>query len=865
MKKKTADSTRAAILHRKPRRLLRTALIIVIYLFVFFILDLITKQFVELPGIVAWYPPAGLTYALLLVMGIEFTPAVTIALLISSLFVYRMPQPAHLLFLWASVISLIYGAAAALLQRVIHFDWQLRRFRDVAWFVLITILNSALLAVLSVTSSALSSNMPPNEVLQAIFHWWIGEAVGVLTITPFLLLFAMPWLKRFMNGLSVKLPTHRSSAHPTLSVMGQVLSFMFMLFWVFGLRIPNEYHPLYLISLPLIWVAIDHGLKGVTLGIVALNFGMILSLWFFKNDPTNLSSLQLLMIVNCIIGLLVGAVVTERKQAEAEKLQLIDELRKLGEVEKKNRTYAEALARNVISLHNTLNTDELLDSIIKNINTVFSADAVNIMLLKGGHYSAVRSRGYKERGLTDWLKNRQFNIDELITIKKVIRSKKYMIIPDTDKSKNWLPIPETFWIKSNIIAPILEDKTVIGFVNVDSARPGFFTEEHARQLAAFTDQVSTALSNARQFEATRRRMQRMQAMTQIDQAINSSMNLNISLEIVIGQAMEQLKADAVDILLMNESNHSLVFFKGKGFKTDEIRKTNLGLGRGLPSRAVLERATVSIPDLNSAAETFFRHFLLEQECFFSYFCVPLITKGLVKGVMEVYFRQPFQADAEWLEFLEMLAQQTAIAINNAELMNSLQKSNLEILDSYDATLKGWVDALDLRDKETEGHSQRVTELSVKLARQSGIEEKDMIHFERGALLHDIGKITIPDAILNKPGPLSEEEWVIVRTHPVVACQVLSKSKFLLPALDIPYCHHEKWDGSGYPRGLKGEEIPLAARIFAIVNVWDVLTSDRPYRKAWSHEKALAHIREQSGKYFDPQVVETFTAFIKEGS
>lgn len=213
----------------------------------------------------------------------------------------------------------------------------------------------------------------------------------------------------------------------------------------------------------------------------------------------------------------------------------------------------------------------------------------------------------------------------------------------------------------------------------------------------------------------------------------------------------------------------------------------------------------------------------------------------------------------------MLAQQTAIAINNAEMVASLQVRNIELLNAYETTLKGWVDALDLRDRETEGHTERVTELSLKLARKMGMEGRDLVNFQRGALLHDIGKVAISDTILNKPGALSEEEWAIMHRHPAIAFELLSKSNYLIPALDIPYCHHEKWDGSGYPRGLKGEQIPLSARIFTIVDVWDALTSDRPYRKAWSHEKALAHIQEQSGTHFDPQVVEKFLALIKEES
>ena len=549
--------------------------------------------------------------------------------------------------------------------------------------------------------------------------------------------------------------------------------------------------------------------------------------------------------------------ITDRKLAEKEMRRLINDLHKLSEKEKKDRIFAEALAKNVISIKSTLNTDEILDSILNTINNVVPADAISIMRIEGEHARIVRARGYQERGLTDWVKRRQFKLDEIKTLREIVRSKKFKITSNTDKSQDWTVIAETAWIKSNIISPIIENNTVIGFVNVDSTTPDFYTEEHAQHLEVFTDQVSTALKNAHQFEATQRRMNRMQAMTQIDQAINSSLDLNVSMEIVLSNAKDQLSADAVDILLVDDVTNSLVFSKAKGFKTDEIRKSNLRLGNGLPGRAVLERTTVAIPDLNSVAESYFKNLLVEREGFVSYFCVPLITKGQLKGVMEVYFRHTFQADQEWLEFLEMLTQQTAIAINNAELLNSLQSSNIQLLNVYETTLKGWVDALDMRDHETEGHTQRVTELSLKLANLMGIKDKEIVNFQRGALLHDIGKVAVSDAILNKPGPLTEEEWVIMRKHPLHAYSLLSKSKYLVPALDIPYCHHEKWDGSGYPRGLKGEAIPLAARIFAIVGVWDALISDRPYRKAWTKKKALEYIQEQSGKHFDPDVVKVF--------
>jgi HD-GYP domain-containing protein (c-di-GMP phosphodiesterase class II) len=210
-----------------------------------------------------------------------------------------------------------------------------------------------------------------------------------------------------------------------------------------------------------------------------------------------------------------------------------------------------------------------------------------------------------------------------------------------------------------------------------------------------------------------------------------------------------------------------------------------------------------------------------------------------------------------LDFLKALAGQAAIAIDNSTLFEGLQRSNTELSIAYDATIEGWSHALDLRDEETEGHTQRVTRMTGKLARLFDLSEVELVQVRWGSLLHDIGKLGVPDSILLKPGPLTDEEWVIMKKHPTFAYEMLSPIRYLRLALDIPYCHHEKWDGTGYPRGLKGEQVPIMARIFAVVDVWDALTSDRPYRKAWSTKEALDHIRSQSGKHLDPQVVEPF--------
>lgn len=185
----------------------------------------------------------------------------------------------------------------------------------------------------------------------------------------------------------------------------------------------------------------------------------------------------------------------------------------------------------------------------------------------------------------------------------------------------------------------------------------------------------------------------------------------------------------------------------------------------------------------------------------------------------------------------------------------------ELQAAYDATIDGWMRALGLRDRETEGHSYRTAELSLAFARELGVENNDLIHLRRGALLHDIGKIGIPDAILNKPGPLTEPEWELMKQHPGFGFEILSPIVFLQPAAEIAHCHHENWDGSGYPQGLKAEKIPRFARIVSVCNVWNALVSDQPYRRAWMQKDALSYIEDASGKQFDPEVVDTFVRFI----
>jgi putative nucleotidyltransferase with HDIG domain len=242
----------------------------------------------------------------------------------------------------------------------------------------------------------------------------------------------------------------------------------------------------------------------------------------------------------------------------------------------------------------------------------------------------------------------------------------------------------------------------------------------------------------------------------------------------------------------------------------------------------------------------------------SILCVPLKLKNDLIGVLYVENRARIGIFQESdLVLISAFADQAAVAIDSARLFEELQESHRDLEKAYQATLEGWVRALDLRDKETEGHTRRVTTLTERLARAMGVDGDDLVHIKRGALLHDIGKMAIPDGILLKPGELTDEERKLIQKHPTYAYEMLSPIDFLLPAIDIPYCHHEKWDGSGYPRGLKGEEIPFAARIFSVIDVWDALISNRPYRKGLPYDEVRQRIQADSGRHFDPRVVEAF--------
>jgi putative nucleotidyltransferase with HDIG domain len=384
-----------------------------------------------------------------------------------------------------------------------------------------------------------------------------------------------------------------------------------------------------------------------------------------------------------------------------------------------------------------------------------------------------------------------------------------------------------------------------------------FTQDDVLLLQGIARQATLAFSNTRLYSDARRRLEHLQALRSNEVAMATSRNLKENLALLLTNITEQLQIDAAVFLLLDAHTQQLEFAVSHGFQTTTLQYTNLAPGQGMAGQAALQRTIIHIADLSANPQSLADAPGLVQEGFASYYAAPLIAQGQVKGVLELFHRSPLKPNQEWMSFLEALAHQAAIAIESATLFEGLQQANHELSQAYDSTIEGWSHALDMRDKETEGHSRRVTQMTLRLARELGFSDEELVHVRRGALLHDIGKMGIPDSILLKPGKLSEEEWAIMRRHPQMAYDMLAPISYLRPALAIPYCHHEKWDGSGYPRGLKGEEIPLEARLFAIVDVWDALSSDRPYRTAWPEQKVLEHIQAGSGTHFDPKVVALF--------
>jgi HD-GYP domain-containing protein (c-di-GMP phosphodiesterase class II) len=349
----------------------------------------------------------------------------------------------------------------------------------------------------------------------------------------------------------------------------------------------------------------------------------------------------------------------------------------------------------------------------------------------------------------------------------------------------------------------------------------------------------------------------------IDLAILAATDLRMALEIVLADVITCLHVDIAAVYLFNPDNLMLSIAAITGNRAEESKHVTFCLDEGFSGNDARISLSIALPDcckmellpeLRDAA-------VVEQ--LQSLYLTPLVAKGDLAGMLSTGFRTRFNADQEWIGFFEALAAETMLAVEGARSFEELQDATIDLKLACEQTNDHHSKAMDLQVDDIEGHTLRVTVMTLKVAASAGMSVAEMAHVRRGCLLHDIGKIGIPDAILLKPGNLTDEEWSIMRMHPVYAHDLLAPLVHLRPAMDIPYCHHERWDGTGYPNGLKGEQIPLAARYFTVVDVWDALRSDRPYRKGWPEEQVLQYISDRSGTHFDPGAVELFFRVVQE--
>ncbi len=531
--------------------------------------------------------------------------------------------------------------------------------------------------------------------------------------------------------------------------------------------------------------------------------------------------------------------ITERKWAEQTLKEQTDEL--------------EALFSVSTTLRTVRSTDEMLPVVLKEMRRVLDADAGAIVLLDTdqSHFTIMLSDGLlaANTGL-------RFPSSEGLS-GKVFRTHQPCVVEDISQAPDRLPgVIGEETLGPEAIVPLQSETEMLGVLIAERKKGApRFSPEDIRLLSVLGEMTGNTLRRTRLYDQALNRQERLQSLHNIDLAITSSVDPRVTLDVLLAEVTTHLRVDAADVLLFNPQTYLLEFTSGRGLKSQGSER--IRLGDGITGRVASERRALGLTDISKAREQLANRKLLEAERFTAYHGAPMISKGQVIGVLEVFHKSPIEATPDWVEFLEAVATQAAIAIDNAQMFENLQHANFDLSLAYDATIEGWSRALDLRDKETEGHSQRVTEMTLQLARELNVSQERLIHIRRGSLLHDIGKMGISDTILLKPGPLTEEEWVIMRKHPEYAYDLLSPITYLRPALDIPYCHHERWNGSGYPRGLKEEQIPLAARIFAVVDVWDAITNDRPYRPAWPVEKARSYLYSQAGKELDPQIVNAF--------
>lgn len=405
------------------------------------------------------------------------------------------------------------------------------------------------------------------------------------------------------------------------------------------------------------------------------------------------------------------------------------------------------------------------------------------------------------------------------------------------------------------IIPILNKSRVTGLIGLLSTQTDYFTPRTMVWLHVLANMISDHLYNDERY-----RPQQILAEQSISHILQSSVDVRDPLPAVLELLAVAVQADAVTALCYKQSAKRLDLLASYGLDPRVPARLRLYYETGLSGKAAAGRELVWIEDMLEPPHP---RSPLAQEGYRSYLALPLIGHNDFLGILEVVWRTPHPLQPWVVDFLERMAVQIAFTMERASLVEDLRYHNKELASTYHTVIEGLSRTLELRDLETEGHTRRVSKLMMRFVEYMHLPPNQWDAIRQGALLHDIGKLGIPDAILLKPGSLTPQERQVMQQHAVYGYNVLAPIIDFRQTLDIALYHHERWDGSGYPYGLKGEHIPMVARLFSVVDVFDALTSDRPYRSAWSHSQAIEYIMEQAGRQFDIQVVESFLRIVSQ--
>ncbi len=521
--------------------------------------------------------------------------------------------------------------------------------------------------------------------------------------------------------------------------------------------------------------------------------------------------------------------------------------------EQKRGQKAENLRQATVALTKTIELDQLFEIILDELDKLVPYNSASIELI-----DARTTRGGLERNNHRASKHsRRGPIPS--PIPGSFNPRRPLIIPDIHTDERFELNDQNRKLHGWVRLPLVAQDELMGFLTMANTTSNYFTDELVAFAQTFANQAGIAIKNAFLYQSEKKRYQEAEKLRQAATVVASSLKLSEVLNILLEQLKEVVPFDSAAVLLPEGDSVRIMAESGLPREEQALGKLYPASNRLLQYILVNNRPLI----LDDAQKDGRFERWAASENVHGWIGVPMVAHGQVTGFITLDSFTPGAFDEGQAALAQSFAHQAAAAIENAQLFESLKFSNTELSKAYDTTLEGWGNALELRDKETQGHTRRVADLTLELARRMNCTDEQILHIRRGVLVHDIGKMGVPDTILNKKGPLTPREWKEMRKHPQFAFDLLYPIAYLRPSIEIPYCHHEWWNGSGYPRGLKGEQIPLAARLFAVVDVWDALLSDRPYRKHWPRKKVIKYIRDQAGIHFDPKIAEIFLKMIEE--